>query len=87
MVPYRNKAALAAYYLGLFSIIPCLGPLLSIAAIVFGIMGLRQARLRPEAKGKVHAWVGIIAGLLFGLVALAITLALGAGLIAAASHR
>jgi hypothetical protein len=68
VIPYRNGAALAAYYLGVFSLIPCLGAPLGVAAVIFGIIGLRKAGENPEAKGKVHAWVGIIAGGLFGLL-------------------
>lgn len=66
IIPYRNVPALVAYYLGVFSIIPCLGIILGIAAFVLGIVGLRKAAENPSAKGKVHAWIGIIAGGLFG---------------------
>lgn len=62
IVPYRNPRALIAYYLGVFSIIPGLG----IAAFVLGILGLKHAKANPEAKGVVHAWIGIIVGGLFG---------------------
>ena len=62
IVPYKNPKALIAYYLGVFSIIPGLG----IAAFILGILGLRYAKANPEAKGVVHAWIGIIVGGLFG---------------------
>ena len=55
LIPYKNTSALIAYYLGVFSIIPCLGIFLGIAAFILGIIGLRFARAHPEAKGKVHA--------------------------------
>jgi predicted RNA-binding Zn-ribbon protein involved in translation (DUF1610 family) len=64
LVPYKNAAAVWAYYLGVFSLIPCFGLFLGIAAIVMGILGLGNASKHPEAKGKVHAWVGIILGTL-----------------------
>ena len=60
LVPYKNAAAVWAYYLGVFALIPCFGVALAIAAIVMGIRGLGNAAEHPEAKGKVHAWVGII---------------------------
>jgi hypothetical protein len=66
VIPYRNPQALIAYYLGVFSIIPFIGALLGIVGFVLGIMGLRHAARHPEAKGRVHAWVGIIAGGIFG---------------------
>ena len=81
IIPYKNMPALISYYLAVFSIIPCLGILLGLAAVVFGIIGLKRARERPEARGKIHAWVGIALGALFGfgyLVATALLLAAGA---------
>jgi hypothetical protein len=44
------------------------------AAVWCGILGLRRAREHPEAKGKVHAWIGIIVGNIFGLLYLALTM-------------
>ena len=68
LIPYKNQSALISYYFGVFSVIPCLAIPLGIAAFVLGIKGLRLARLHPEAKGKAHAWVGIIAGGFFALI-------------------
>ena len=68
LMPSKNGPALAAYYLGVFSLIPFLGIPLGIAAFILGIKGARKAREHPEVKGKVHAWVGIIAGGLFSLL-------------------
>ena len=68
LIPYKNAPALTAYYLGVFSVIPCLGIPLGIAAVILGILGLRRAARRPEVKGKVHAWIGIVLGALFALV-------------------
>ena len=68
LMPSKNSAALAAYYLGVFSAIPFLGIPLGIAACLLGIKGVRNAQEHPEVKGKVHAWVGIIAGGLFALL-------------------
>ena len=62
LVPYRNGPALIGYYLGVFSLIPCIGPLLGIAAIVLGIVGLTRAARAPQIKGKAHAWVAISLG-------------------------
>jgi hypothetical protein len=67
----RNGQALAAYYCGVFSLIPGLGAILGPLAVIFGVRGLRTANREPQRKGKVHAWVGIVAGGLFGLVNLA----------------
>lgn len=62
LIPYKNGRALAAYYVGVFSLIPCLGLLLGPAALVLGILGLRYVRANPTAKGTGHAIAGIVLG-------------------------
>ena len=78
LIPYKNAWALLAYYLGVFALIPCLGVPLGIAAVVLGIVGLHFAKSHPEARGKGHAWVGIVLGGLSttGHVLIAISIAL-----------
>ncbi len=66
IVPYRNGQALAAYYLAIFSLIPCVGLLLGLAGFILGILGLRAAGRNPAIGGKVHAWIGIVLGGLCG---------------------
>jgi len=68
IIPYKNGHALIAYYLGVFSIIPCLGLLLAIPALILGIIGLKKRKANPLIKGSVHAWVGIIMGGIFTVV-------------------
>jgi len=60
LIPYKNGFALWSYYLGVFSLL-C-GLLLGLPALVLGIKGLQVAAHHPEARGKVHAWVGIVLG-------------------------
>jgi len=64
IIPYRNGLALAAYYCGVFALIPILGAVLGWVAFGFGVAGLRAARRNPGIGGKVHAWVGIVLGAL-----------------------
>ena len=71
LIPYKNAQALWAYYLGIFSLIPCAGIPLGVAALILGIRGLNYADLHPEAQGKGHAWTGIVLG---GLCAVGYTL-------------
>jgi hypothetical protein len=73
LVPYKNVPALIAYYLGVFSAIPCLGLFLGVAAFILGIKGLKVSKEHPESKGRVHAWVGILVGGFFGLLYLVLT--------------
>lgn len=62
LIPYKNPHALIAYYLGLFSLFPCLGLLLAIPAFILGIMGLKRYKANPAIRGSVHAWIGIVMG-------------------------
>ena len=62
LIPSKNPAALAAYYLAIFALIPVLGLLLGPAAIIFGFVGLRAEREKPEIEGKGHALTGVILG-------------------------
>jgi predicted Zn finger-like uncharacterized protein len=62
LIPYKNGRALIAYYLGVFSLIPCAGHLLGPAALILGILGLRYAKAHPTAKGAGHAIAGIVLG-------------------------
>ena len=68
IIPYKNGPALAAYYLGIFSLLPCIGLVLAIPAFILGIMGLKKRKENPAVKGSAHAWVGIIMGGIFTLV-------------------
>lgn len=62
IIPYKNGAALTAYYLAVFSLVPCLGLVVGIPAIILGIIGLKKYRQNPAVKGTAHAWIGIILG-------------------------
>jgi hypothetical protein len=62
LIPYRNGMALAAYYCGVFSLIPLLGAVLGWVAFGMGVAGLRAAKKNPRMGGKVHAWIGIVLG-------------------------
>jgi hypothetical protein len=64
VVPYRNGAALAAYYCGVFGLIPGLGLLLSPIAFILGVIGFVKARRDPKARGTGHAIAGIVLGLI-----------------------
>ncbi len=64
IIPYKNVKALVAYYLGIFSMIPLLGLILTLPALILGFAGLAQARARPHTKGIIHCWVGIITAII-----------------------
>lgn len=64
LIPYKNPSALTAYYLSVFSLIPCIGLFLGLPAIFLGFKGLKFNKQHPESAGVAHAWVGIILGTL-----------------------
>src|SRR5438876_1034143 len=84
LIPYKNGRALAAYYCGVFALIPCVGLILGPIAFSFGILGLRAARENPRAHGTGHAIAGIVLG---GLVFVGHVVVLVAIAIAMASPR
>jgi hypothetical protein len=68
LIPYKNAPALIAYYLAVFSLIPCFGLPLGIGAVAMGVMGLRKRKENPAISGTAHAWIGIVLGGLMTLV-------------------
>jgi hypothetical protein len=74
LIPYKNAKALASYYCGVFSLIPCLGGVLGPIALILGFLGFSYANKHPKASGKAHAIVGIILGLLTTLGHLGVVL-------------
>jgi hypothetical protein len=68
LIPYRNPAALIAYYCAIFSLLPLVGLLLAVPAFILGIVGLRHRRRNPAIRGSVHAWIGIVLGGLMTLI-------------------
>ena len=62
LIPTGNPKSLWAYYLGLFSLLPCIGIATGIPALIFGLQALKAVKERPEIKGRNHALVGVIIG-------------------------
>lgn len=73
LIPIANPRALLAYYLAIFSMIPGFCLFLGPAAVILGIIGLREVNRNPQIGGKVHSWVGIILGGLSTLTAVVLT--------------
>ena len=79
IIPYKNGMALAAYYVGVFSLIPCLALILGPLGIIFGIVGLRRVNANPEVKGTGHAIAGLVLGGLTLLVNVAVIILIVVG--------
>ena len=56
----RSGWAIAAGYLGLFSVLGIFGPF----ALICGILALREMKRKPHLHGAGRAWFGIIMGVL-----------------------
>jgi hypothetical protein len=78
IIPYKNGAALAGYYVSIGSLIPMLGIVLGPVAIVLGILGIRARNRNPAVHGLAHAWVAIILGSLVVLGHIAVIVLLAA---------
>jgi hypothetical protein len=76
VIPYKNPRALAAYYLGIFSVIPVIGFICGCIALPLGIFGLKDRKKNPAIRGSVHAWIGVIGGGLSIVVHLLIVLSM-----------
>lgn len=62
VIPYKNPMALTGYYLGWLSLLPLIGILFTIPAIILGFIGFSRYKKNPIIKGHVHAWIAIIFG-------------------------
>ena len=60
----RPASAIAAGYLGLFSLLPFFG----IAAIIVSIVALRTLKRKPHLSGRGRAYFGLIMGILTTLI-------------------
>lgn len=64
VIPYKNGAALAGYYVSIGALIPIVGLVLGPVAIVLGVLGVRARNRNPAVHGLAHAWVAIVLGTL-----------------------
>lgn len=62
VIPAKNPLALTGYYVGIFSLIPCVGALLGPAAIVLGAKGLKAIQHTPGLPGKAHSLIAVVIG-------------------------
>jgi len=58
----RPISAIAAGYLALLAVLPILGLIPGIAAVICGIVALKKIDRDPSLCGKGRAWFGIIFG-------------------------
>ncbi len=64
----RSGLAIAAGYLGIFSLIPIFGPI----ALIIGILAIRDMNAHPEKHGMGRAIFGIVMGSLATLLMLVV---------------
>jgi hypothetical protein len=64
----RSGWAIASGYLGLLAVLPFIGALFGVAALITGIFAIRDIRTNPQRHGLGRAIFGIIMGALFTLL-------------------
>ena len=72
IIPTKNVKALLAYYFGVFAFVPCFTIPLAPAALICGILGLRECKRNPGLPGKGHAITGIVLGSVLLLACIAV---------------
>ncbi len=60
LIPANNPTALVGYYLGVGSLIPGLGVVLALPALICGIIGVVKSQSNPEVGGMGHAITAIV---------------------------
>ena len=68
LIPAKNSSALTAYYLGVFSLIPLFGAAFGIAAIILGIIGIKNSRKPEVGVGYWHGVVAVVLGTVCSIV-------------------
>jgi len=63
----RPASAIASGYLALFAIMPLIGILPGLLAVIFGVVAIKKINRDPSLCGKGRAWLGIIFGTLVPL--------------------
>jgi hypothetical protein len=64
LIPYRNPPALVGYYFSVAALLPFIGAIPALIAVILGFIGLRKRLKEPRVRGLAHAWVAIILGLI-----------------------
>ena len=77
IIPTGNPPALIGYYLVVASLIPLVGILTGLPAIILGGDGISKAKANSSAGGMGHAITAIVLGLIGVLVQVGIFLFLG----------
>lgn len=70
--PIANRPALVSYLLGLISPLPLVGLLFGVAAVVYGVRGLRVARTEAAGEGALQSWIGLALGGFFAVLYLGV---------------
>ena len=77
LIPTKNPAALIGYYLGVACLIPVLGFVLSLPALICGIIGIIKATSDKQAGGMGHAITAIVLSIFGPLIWVVLLMALG----------
>lgn len=68
IIPVKNPYAMTAYYVSVFSLIPCAGLLLGPAALILAAKGSKARKENPHLPGQAHITVANVLGALTTLL-------------------
>ena len=77
LIPSKNPAALVGYYLGVGSLIPVLGFVLALPALICGVIGVAKSKANPAVGGMGHAITAIVLSIVGPFVWVALLMLLG----------
>jgi hypothetical protein len=62
IIPIDNPAALGSYYLAVFSVLPIVGLVTGVLAVIFGVRGIERSNAKDGSGGTVHSLFGLVVG-------------------------
>lgn len=72
IIPTQNPTSIVGYYLGVFSLIPVFGLILTIPAFICGIIAVQKAMANPKVAGMGHAITAIILSVVQPIILIAL---------------
>lgn len=74
IIPTQNPTSIVGYYLGVFSLIPIFGLILTIPAFICGIIAVQKAMANPKVAGMGHAITAIVLSVVQPIILIALIL-------------
>jgi uncharacterized protein YqgC (DUF456 family) len=72
IIPKQNPTSIVGYYLGVFSLIPGFGLIITIPAFICDIIAMQKAMANPKVAGMGHAITAIVLGVVQSIILIAL---------------